>query len=55
MMGMNAPLRHALLALSLLFPLSLTAADKKAAKTEPAAAGDHEAATRLQVFLDRAN
>ncbi len=52
---MNPPLRLALLAFSLLFPLSLTAADKKTAKPEPAAPSDHEAATRLQVFLDRAN
>ncbi len=55
MQGMNPPLLRALLACSLLFPLFLTAADKKATKPEPAAPSDHEAATRLQVFLDRAN
>jgi lipoprotein-anchoring transpeptidase ErfK/SrfK len=46
-----------LLTFSLLCPLSLTAADKdkKAAKSEPTAPADHEAAARLQVFLDRAN
>lgn len=46
-----------LLTFSLLCPLSLTAADKdkKAAKPEPTAPADHEAAARLQVFLDRAN
>jgi len=46
-----------LLTFSLLCPLSLTAADKdkKAAKSEPTAPTDHEAAARLQVFLDRAN
>ena len=55
MQGMNPPLLRALLAFSLLFPLSLTAADKKAAKPESVTPTDHEAVTRLQVFLDRAN
>ena len=52
---MNPPLLRALFACSLLIPLTLTAADKKPAKPVPTAPSDHEAATRLQVFLDRAN
>ncbi len=52
---MNPSLLRGLFAFSLLFPLSLTAADKKPAKPEPAAEGEREAATKLQVFLDRAN
>lgn len=50
---MNSLLLRSLLFLSLLGPVALTAADKKPAA--PAATDEREAATRLQVFLDRAN
>lgn len=49
MVGMNPSLLRVFLTFSVLCPLSLTAADKKEAES------DREAATKLQVFLDRAN
>jgi lipoprotein-anchoring transpeptidase ErfK/SrfK len=61
MQGMNPSLLRALLAFSLLSPLSLAAAGKTAEKpaakkaAKPTVVAGREAATRLQVFLDRAN